>query len=163
MHELTPLRAMRGGLLTPLDALRREVDRLFEDVTHDGLGRGGIEVHMDVEETKDALIITAEAPGVEPEDIELTIRDGILTLRGEKRMEREETKNGRRLSERTFGAFQRQLSLPSGVDAAGVKAMHRNGVLTVTIPRSNDPDAQGRRIPIEAARAPSPGKPAKPS
>jgi HSP20 family protein len=89
---------------------------------------------MDMEETKDELVVTAELPGVEEKAINLSITGDLLTLRGE-RMAREPKAEGSYRGERRFGRFERTVSLPFPVQADKVKATYRDGVLTITLPK----------------------------
>lgn len=152
MNELTPYRPFRGGFLAPFDLLRREVDRLFEDATGDGLEqtRVGLQVRMNVEETDHELLVTAEIPGVEPQDIEVSVTGGVLCIRGEKRMERDDKQAGRRLWERAFGAFERRLALPPGIETQAIEAEHKHGVLAVRLPKSKEAQSDFRKIEIKS-------------
>ena len=91
---------------------------------------------VDVAEDDKAFTITAEMPGVAEKDVEVTVDDGLLVIKGEKRQEKEEKGRNRYLSERSYGAFQRIFSLPRDTQAAGVAARFHNGVLTVTVPKA---------------------------
>lgn len=94
---------------------------------------------------EDAYRIAVELPGVKDEDIELNVHDGVVTLKGEKRTEREETGDTWYFSERHYGSFNRSFRLPPDADAAGVDAHLKDGILTVTIPKmkkSAEPDAK---------------------
>lgn len=90
---------------------------------------------VDVVETDNAYVITAELAGVKPEQIEVEVKEGVLTLRGERSDEREEKKEGYRRVERSFGRFERAFTLPKGVTADALKATTAEGVLTVTVPK----------------------------
>ncbi|WP_147029558.1 Hsp20/alpha crystallin family protein, partial [Methylobacterium oxalidis] len=90
--------------------------------------------------------VSAELPGLDEKDVELTIDDGVLTLRGEKRAETTDTQRG--YSERSYGRFERVLALPFAVEEDKVEATFRNGVLSVTLPRSAKAPERGRRIAI---------------
>jgi HSP20 family protein len=98
-------------------------------------------------ESDDAYTVTAELPGVEEKDIEILLADDMLTLRGEKKVEHENQR--RQLSERYYGRFERQMPLPSEVEQDKVKASFRNGILTVTLPKSKDAQRAMRRIPLQ--------------
>ncbi len=93
---------------------------------------------VDVKETEEAIEITAEVPGLKPEDIELTLTGDVLTLKGEKKNEREDKKEGYHLVERSYGSFQRSFRLPVEVDRAKLAATHKDGVLTVTLPKAGE-------------------------
>lgn len=134
----------------PFLSLRRDVDRLFDDVFRGsmpslGFGRSSISwPSLEVTETDREIRVTAEVPGMSDKDIELLVEDGVLTLRGEKKSETEDQERG--YSERFYGRFERRIPLPSGVDDKAAKAEFRDGLLTVTLPISEA--ERGRRIPI---------------
>jgi len=91
--------------------------------------------------------ITAEVPGMSDKDIELLVDDGVLTLRGEKKSETEDKDRG--YSERFYGRFERRIALPSGVDQKAAKADFKEGLLTITLPRTEEAE-RSRRIPINS-------------
>ena len=135
----------------PIMGFRREVDRLFDDLFRGslpslGLGRTlGAWPNVELSETDREIRITAEVPGMSEKDVELLMEDGILTIRGEKKSESEDKDRG--YSERYYGRFERRVALPSNVDEGGANAAFRDGVLTVTLPKSAEAE-RGRRIPI---------------
>ena len=141
----------RGEESNPVVSLRREVDRLFDDLfrgTMPSLGFGGGTVawpSVEVSDTEREVRITAEVPGMSEKDVELLMEDGVLTLRGEKKSETEDKDRG--YSERYYGRFERRIALPSNVDEQNAKAEFRDGVLSVTLPKSAEAE-RGRRIPI---------------
>ena len=150
---LTPWRrgslAGSGGFGTTgsLFDLHRQVNRLFDDLFDQDAdtGRGSMAAPaMDVHQSEDKLEITAELPGVREEDIDLTVEDGVLTLRGEKKYERTDEERG--YSERRYGTFERRITLPSNIDEDKCAADFKDGVLTITLPKSEK--ARGRRIPL---------------
>ena len=98
-----------------------------------------------------AYRITMELPGVEEQDIQLSVEGGVVTIRGEKKSSREERTDTWYFSERQFGAFARSFRLPADADEAGVEATLKGGVLTVTVPRRAPTAAEGRRVPISTA------------
>jgi HSP20 family protein len=136
----------------PFAFLQQEIDRLFE-----GLG-GNFPVfapsraalpRMDVSETDKVIEVTAELPGLEAKDIKLDLTNNILTIRGEKKSDREEKDKDYHLIERSFGSFSRSVQLPDGVNAEDVSAEIAKGVLTVTIKK---PAARaGKQIEIKSA------------
>lgn len=134
--------------------LRREMERFFdrfgepawepfETMTGDWAPR------LDVSEEKDAMVVKAEVPGVDPKDIEITLTGDLLTLKGEKEKETEEKEARYHHVERTYGAFLRSVRLPMAVDGSKVTATFKNGVLVVTLPKT--PAAKGTVIPVKAA------------
>jgi len=136
----------------------REVNRLFDDVFR-GFGvpafgeadRGSSWPRVELAETDKELRITAELPGLDEKDIEIDIQDGALTLRGEKRAEVEDKDRG--YSERSYGRFERRIGLPGGINRDHVSATFENGVLIVTLPRTEAANENVRRIPIHGKAA----------
>ena len=104
---------------------------------------------VDVQEEKDRFVVKADLPGVKPEDIEITAEKGILTLRGERKSDKQDTTQGYERLERASGSFLRRFTLPETADAEAIKASHVNGVLELSIPKR--PQEQPRRITIQAA------------
>jgi HSP20 family protein len=88
---------------------------------------------------------------MEQKDVEVTLTDDMLTVKGERKVEHQESKKGYYLSERTYGAFERSIPLPSGVDSDKAEAIFRNGVLTVKLPQSPEARAKARRIEVKTA------------
>ena len=94
---------------------------------------------MDVRETAKQYAVTAELPGMDEGDIEVELKGNMLTIKGEKKEEREETEEGDyHLTERRYGSFQRSFTVPPGVDPSGVTASFKKGVLTVTLPKTKE-------------------------
>lgn len=109
---------------------------------------------IDVEETDEAICVHAEIPGVDPQEVDVSIRDNVLTLRGEKHQdETSKTGNYHRV-ERRWGSFWRELALPADVDASRVEAKVHNGVLTITLPKAEA--VKPKRIEIKAEQMPGP-------
>ncbi|GLS65617.1 heat-shock protein Hsp20 [Methylobacterium oxalidis] len=144
---------MRDEPASPFLTLHREMNRLFDDV-FSGLGGGMPSLatrglgwpSVELVETEQGLRVSAELPGLDEKDVELTIDDGVLTLRGEKRAETTDKERG--YSERSYGRFERVLALPFAIEEDKVEATFRNGVLSVTLPRSAKAPERGRRIAI---------------
>ena len=104
---------------------------------------------VDVHEEKDAFVLTADLPGVKPEDIEVTAEKGVLTLRGERKSERREDATGYERIERVTGSFMRRFTLPDNVQGEAIKAKFTHGVLSVSIPKK--PEVAPKRVTVEAA------------
>ncbi len=102
---------------------------------------------VDIKEENDRFLIEADVPGVKPEDIEITMEEGVLTLRGSREGETREETNGYRRVERVTGRFYRRFTLPDTADAEAIKATSNNGVLQLSIPKL--PKVQPRRINVE--------------
>ena len=145
--------ATRSDSISPVVSLHREMNRLFDDVFRgfdDSRFWGGRSAwpSVDVEETEREYRVTAELPGLEERDVEVLLQDGLLTVRGEKKSESES--RNRSYSERFYGRFERQITLDRDVDDSAVKATFKNGVLTVTVPKSEHSSERSKRIPINA-------------
>lgn len=134
-------------------SLRREIDRLFEDFTRGflafGNGKADLLPSMDVTETDKEIEITTELPGLEEKDVQINVVDNVLTIRGEKKAEKEEKDKNHRVIERSYGAFERTLELPQGVNADAIKANIAKGVLKVTVPKPAP--TQVKKIEVKAA------------
>jgi HSP20 family protein len=143
----------------PFFRLQHEMNRLFDDAFA-GFGlpaefrgeRDDLRLpRIDVRETDHAIEVDAELPGVDEKDLNIEIADNLLTISGEKKVEREESKNGDyRVRERAYGAFTRSMALPFAVDPDAVEARFRNGVLKLTLPKPPEAQARSRRIAIKA-------------
>jgi HSP20 family protein len=141
--------------INPFGSLQREIDRLFEDFTR------GIEVasqaqvnlvpSIDVTETDKEIVITAEMPGLERKDVDISVEDNVLTIRGEKKIEsqKDDKDKNYHLSERSYGMFYRMLQLPAGVDPSKIQATMSNGVLKITIPKPARSEA--KKIEVKEA------------
>ncbi len=142
MLDLVPWRPMRE--------LRREIDRLFEDF----LGERSLAPEMewtpsvDISETKDAVIIKAELPGLDPKDIDISLRGDILTIKGEKKQEVEEKDENFHRIERRYGFFSRSIPIPAEVDADRIEATYKRGVLRIVLPKKEE--AKARQIPVKS-------------
>ncbi len=149
-----PSTLREGG--DPFLSLHREVNRLFDDVFRGfglpaaaslpAFGTGWPSVEMSDSET--AITVAAEVPGLDEKDIEVLLNDGVLTLKGEKRSETED--KDRQFSERYYGRFERRIPLGAEVKEDEVAAQFRNGVLTVTLPKTERAQSQVRRIAIKS-------------
>ena len=106
---------------------------------------------VDVTEDEKAYKITAELPGIEDKDLEVTVSGDLLTVKGEKRAEKEEKGTNFYVSERSFGTFQRSFALPEGVDRNGIGAAFAKGVLTVTLPKTVQAQKEQKKIEVKAA------------
>lgn len=137
---------------TMFGSLQREIDRLFEDFSPTFLGREGapeVRCKMDLAETKDGLELTVEVPGMDEQDVQVSVSDGMLTVSGEKRFEKQQTDRNYRFVERGYGAFSRSIDLPPGVKAEDIKADLAKGVLKVTVPTPAKPEA--KKIEVKSA------------
>ena len=155
--SLIPTGRDTAAAFHPFLSLQREVDRLFEDFgrgfpsmpVFGGNGSSGLLPSMDVTETDKEIEITAELPGLEDKDVQINLSDNLLTIRGEKKAEKEEKDKNYRMVERSYGAFERTIALPEGVKADDIKATIARGVLTVKVPKPAP--AQAKTIEVKSA------------
>ena len=151
----------------PIESLRREMNSLLDDV-----GRGSWRLPfrrsifdmeplwremtwatmpaIDILEKEKAYEITAELPGMDASNIEVTLANGALTIRGEKTEEKEEKKKDYHLSERRYGSFERRFKVPQGVDADKIDASFKKGVLSLTLPKTAEAEASEKKIAVKA-------------
>ncbi len=141
--------------LTPFSgfpSLRKEMERFFDrfgDWEFPELRPfGEWAPSLDLSETKEAFVVKAEIPGIEPKEIQVTLDNQMLTLKGEKKHDKEEKDEQFYRVERAYGAFARSVRLPAPVDGSKVTAAFKNGLLTVTLPKA--PEAKGTFIPVKA-------------
>lgn len=140
----------------PFLSLHREMNRLFDDVFRSFDSRlpaafstfNGGWPSVEISETDKEIKVTAEVPGLEEKDVEALLDDGVLTLRGEKRSEIEDRE--KQFSERYYGRFERRIPLGYEIDEEKVDARFKNGVLTVTLPKSAKAQSQVKRIAIRS-------------
>ncbi len=155
----------RGALMS----LRDEVDRLFDTFFSAPFARpggmfeldpfrrlggvfrmdGGLNPEVDVKETGEKYEITAELPGLDEKDVEVTVREGVLAISGEKKMETKEEKADYHLTERTYGKFVRAFRLPETADTDKIAAEFSKGVLTVTVPKHEEAQKQEKKIDVK--------------
>ncbi len=158
------------GLLTPFGFMRRfteDIDRLFDDFMRNpfGLtrgtqgslltGLGGLQgtwsPQIEMFQRDSDLVVRAELPGLNKDDVQVEINDDVLTIQGERRQEREENRGGLFHSERVYGNFYRAVPLPEGVIAESAKATFKNGVLEITLQAPPAETRRGRRLEIQDA------------
>lgn len=170
MRELVPWkwgRLRREDHGQPVDVLRREMDafqrhmdRLFEDLTGQrGFGFGFPEAwagenlvpRLDHSEDDKAFYVSVELPGMSEEDVELTLADGMLKIRGEKRATEESKEKDFYRCERSYGAFNRLIEIPGEVDEDRIEANFSKGVLNITLPKSAEARDKVHRIDVKAA------------
>jgi HSP20 family protein len=139
---------------SPFASLQREIDRVFSE-----FGRGwpalgtDLTPRMDIIERNGTIEITAELPGLEEKDVEVTLSDDILTIRGERRQEKEQKDENRHVVERSYGAFSRSVQLPAGVKPEDIRASLSKGLLKVTLPKPVQMEASAKKIEVKAAAA----------
>jgi HSP20 family protein len=142
----------------PIAVLQREMNQVFEGFWN-RFGKsfgdldwpwGHSEAKSDVVQTDNAIEISIELPGMSMEDVEVTVTDDLLTVKGEKKIERQEEKKGYYLSERSYGAIWRTIPLPPGADGSKAEATFKNGVLTVRLPQTPEAQAKVKHIEVKA-------------
>ncbi|MGK2912489.1 MAG: Hsp20/alpha crystallin family protein [Sphingobium sp.] len=151
------LRDLATQISEPVGWLRSEIDRLFDDFGSSSRSlfhfapRGAVAIvpALELVDDEKAYRLTAELPGLAETDVEINVADGVLSISGEKKEEEERKEKGFLLNERRYGSFRRQISLPADVDAEGIKAQFKDGVLTVTLAKDENAAARTRKIAIE--------------
>jgi HSP20 family protein len=162
LRDLLPVTRTRAPIgnsqaVDPFHTMQREMNRLFGEFWPDfeapaaAGGNGGFAVapRMDVSETEKAIQVTAELPGLEEKDIDVTYADGTLVISAERKEESEKKDEEKRyyVKERTYNAFRRVLAV-DGVDAEKIKAEYKNGVLNIELPKAKETVEKVKRIPI---------------
>jgi HSP20 family protein len=155
----------RGALTSPLQQFHQEIDRLFEQAFRGfgltpfwsdwpllpRLAEGMFKPSLDLGATDKEYTVTVELPGVDEKDVRLEIVNDNLIIRGEKKQETEEKEKNYYRMERSYGSFERVLSLPADADQDNVKAAYKKGVLTVTLPRKALPESDIKKIEVKSA------------
>ena len=146
----------------PFERFRREMDRLFDDFSS-GFWRGSpFDIAsfrraetasrmpaVDVAETDKTYEITAELPGLHEKNIEVRLANGVLSIKGEKQEEKEEKEKDYYRRERSFGSFERRFQVPENVDEDKIEASFKNGILSVTLPKSAEAQKQAKKIEVK--------------
>ncbi len=135
-----------------LQSLQEKIDRIFEETLR---GRepaafsGSWVPAVDIYETDDAIVLEAELPGMDEKDIEVRVEDNVLTIKGERKFEKEAKEENYYRMERYYGSFQRSFSLPSNVDVDKIKAEYKKGILKVTMPKKEETKPKQIKIEVE--------------
>ncbi len=146
-----------SGAGASLTRFRNEMDSLFERFFGDAWGTSMLESlparmgwgpRIDLAESENEITVKAELPGVEAGDVNVEVVGNVLSIRGEKKQEKEEKRGSYHYVERQYGSFNRSVQLPTTVDQDKVAASFKNGVLTITMPRR--PDAKAKRIAVKS-------------
>ena len=142
----------------PVFSLRRDVNRIFDDFWRrfdqpfTAFGRfDGAGPRTDITETEHALEVSVELPGIDQKEIDIALNDNALTIKGEKKSEQQQSKKGYYLSERSYGSFYRSIPLPSGIDPDKANAEFKNGVLTITLPKTPEALSRVKKIEVKAS------------
>ena len=163
--DLVPWRKTNGGLvrgrseMDPFRQLHREIDRVFSEFMTDWPLAGSISLmdrrlgrfvpDVDITESDKEFRVTAELPGMDEKDLNVSFVEGLLTIKGEKGEDHEEQRGDSYRSERRFGAFERTIPLPSGVNPDKAKASFNKGVLSITLPKTEEARSNKKMIPIQ--------------
>jgi HSP20 family protein len=147
--EITPWRPFRD-----LERMRREMDRVWDSFFREKPVVEAGEVgewfpSLDITETKNDIVVKAEIPGMDPKDIDISLTNDILTIKGEKKQEKEEKEENYHLIERSYGKFIRLVRLPGEVKSDKISASYKNGVLNITLPKSEE--AKKKEVKIKVA------------
>jgi HSP20 family protein len=149
---------IKRGSTDPLSILKYDIDRLFEDFWRGfdmepffDRGATSFSPRVDVTENDREIKVTAELPGMDEDDIEVTLNNDSLVISGEKKEEKEDRGKDYYRFERSYGSFSRTIPLPVEIEADGAEANYRKGVLTVRIPKSKKAIEEKKRIKIKAA------------
>jgi HSP20 family protein len=143
----------------PMRALQLDINRVFDNFWRSfelpmlGTGNGGagsgLVPQVDVRETDQEVEVVAELPGMDEADVDVSVAEGMLTIRGEKKSEREREGDGYILRERSFGRIERLVPLPEGLDLDSAEATFKNGVLTVRIAKTAEAQRAAKRIEVQ--------------
>jgi HSP20 family protein len=146
--EISPWRPIRE-----LERMRKEMDHLWNSFFEERPRLKAEEVRewfpsLDVVETKDNIVVKAEIPGMDPKEIDISLSNEILTIKGEKKQEKEEKEENYHLIERTHGKFVRSVRLPGEVKSEKINASYKNGVLNITLPKSEEAKQKEVKIKV---------------
>jgi len=166
--DIIPWRRSGGGLIPwrredgPFESLRREIETLHRDIdrvfdemwsgrwpTFEPMGRTEIMPLLDMTEDDQAFHLNVELPGMDEKDVEVTLRNHTLTIKGEKKEEKETKEKDVHRRERAYGYFRRSVELPAEVDADKISATYRKGVLTIDLPKTQQAQQQAKRIEVK--------------
>lgn len=142
----------------PFHGLQQEMNRLFDDFFRgfEPTPFQGLEERLmvfspsvDVKETDKEIVVKAELPGIDEQDIEVLLSENALTIKGEKKEEKEEKTKQYHRVERAYGAFNRMIPLPGGMDMEKAKSIYKNGILTIKLPKTETFKSKTKKIPIK--------------
>jgi HSP20 family protein len=145
----------------PVDSLRKEMDRVFEGLFSD-FGdfssslfkmdsKPSFSPRLNMSEGDNEIEVSAELPGIEEKDIQVTLKDGVLSIKGEKKMEEKKKEQSFYRVERHYGSFHRSVRIPEGIEADQIKASFRDGVLKINLPKSEKEDKNIKRIEVKSS------------
>jgi HSP20 family protein len=145
------------GEREPFRVLQQEIDRLFSDFTSDFPvigkwgGNGRLNVSVDVAETEKALEVTAELPGVNEKEIDVSLAGDVLTIKAEKKSDKEEKTKDYHVVERSYGTFERSMQLPFKADPSKIEAKFDKGVLKLVVQKPAEAQTKTQKIEVKAA------------
>ncbi len=155
--EVTRLRPLLSDPFRELDRMRREMERIWGGFLPErAAGRGEIQEfaewfpEFDISETKNEIIVRAEIPGIDPKDVNVSLVDNMLTIKGEKKQQLEEKDENYHFIGRNYGTFARAIALPREVQGEKVKASYRDGVLKIVLPKSEEAKEKEVQIKVES-------------
>ncbi len=135
------------------DRMREEMDRFWDTFLPTAFRRtedsGDWLPSLDVSETKNEIVVKAEVPGMDAKDIDISLSNGMLTIKGEKKQEKEEKEENYHLVERSYGSFTRSITLPAEVKQDKINASYKNGILKVVLPKSEEAKKKEIKIKVE--------------
>jgi len=147
-NSLAEQRAEQDPFLALQNEMNRMFDSFFADPRRSGNRMGAFMPNMDVSENDQEVTVTAEIPGMDENDIQVTYNKGVLAIYGEKRGENQQKGSRYHRIERTYGSFRREVSLPCEVEEDKITATFKKGVITVVLPKSAKPQVLGKRITV---------------
>jgi HSP20 family protein len=144
-------RALHGNRWHGLGLVHRDLDRVFDSMLRPR-GReflGGFFPSVNVVEGEKDIKVTVELPGMDEKDVDVTLSEGVVTIKGEKKEEHEDKGEGYHRIERSYGSFERSIPLPAEVEDEKAEAEFARGVLTVTVPKSPEPEKKSKKIEVK--------------
>ncbi len=146
----------RDPMLREMNAWRSAMDRLFNEMLSEfgeprvSYDQAAWALALDVAEKDDAFIVKASLPGINPDDLEITLTDNVLTIKGEIKEDKDFEEGQWHLRERRYGAFQRSITLPTPVDSNKIDATYKDGVITLHVPKVEE--VKPKRITVKAKK-----------
>lgn len=149
-----------AGFREDIATLHREMDRLFDSLWNEGFSpsllsgewpRMDVVPQLDVTEDDKSFSVKVDLPGMDEKDVDVTLFDRVLTIRGKKEEDRETKEKDYYRRERTYGSFRRSIEIPAAVDSAKIDASFKNGVLTINLPKTKEAQDKVKHIQVKAA------------
>lgn len=140
---------MKWPYVPVLGSFRDEMNKLFQSFPGRNATGMGLVPPLDISETDENILVKVEAPGIEPKDIDISVSGDTLTIKGEKKLEKEEKGKNYHFVERSYGSFSRSVGLPTPVNSDQVKAEYKKGILEITLPKSEK--SKAKKIPVKVS------------